>query len=235
MWQHLFGGLPGEQRAVWCGSRSEVPRTHEGNSAAPALAMTSVKQPVSWSPVAETTRSRSILLSYPSLSSWTWTHVVKEDNVGDTVVLSHWVAKDNRSHPSLWEDDKYCFWKTTRGDKRWSRNSNAVCLIQWQKGSASLFLIQTLQRSWRMCWMSFMVKEFFPNTILSRYVHTFYTISCSFLLCSVICSILTGKLQHMEVAWFDIVFYTVCHKVSITGTSVLIWASVTTLKDQLSE
>lgn len=72
-----------------------------GPSAAPVLALTSVKQPLPWSPVAERTKSRSILLRYPSLSNWTQTHMVKEDNVGDGVVLSHRMAKDNKSHPSL--------------------------------------------------------------------------------------------------------------------------------------
>lgn len=45
-----------------------------------------------------------------------------------------------------------------------------------------------------------MVKEFFPNTILSRYVHTFDMLSLSLLLAPVFCSMLTEKMQHMEVA-----------------------------------
>lgn len=47
--------------------------------------------------------------------------------------------------------DKYCFWTT----------------------EMFFVLIQTLLRSWRMFWMSFMVKEFFLNTIPSRYVLSF--------------------------------------------------------------
>lgn len=44
------GGLPGEQRAVWWGSSSEGLQAREGTSAAPVLALTSVKQPLLWSP-----------------------------------------------------------------------------------------------------------------------------------------------------------------------------------------
>lgn len=71
---------------------------HRPIRATPVLALTSVKQPLPWSPVAESTRSRSISLRYPSLSSWTRTHMVKENNVGDDVGLSHRMAKENKSH-----------------------------------------------------------------------------------------------------------------------------------------
>lgn len=43
MSQRPSGGLPGEEQAVWWGSGSKVPQVHEGTSAAPVLALTSVK------------------------------------------------------------------------------------------------------------------------------------------------------------------------------------------------
>lgn len=102
-------------------------------------------------------------------------HTVKMDayNTGVGVVPSHRLAKDNKSHPLLWDadDDKYCFWSTTWRSKHCQCNSNAAYLIlRPKKDAASPLLAQTLQRSWRMFWMSFMVKECFPNIILSRYV-----------------------------------------------------------------